>query len=185
MKKPADMQIKEYMARVVKINNYFPQFPPTAPLGKSKKLSNDKLLDVLKFGIPLKWRNQMHLQKFKVREHTIKEIINICERLESTFSDLPSRKQTNKGLSDKNKYRGNKKLFSTTTTTAEKINSTVFYTARTQLTIQIISKPLSNMMRSTKRIALATRTISATTKNREIILTKKRSMRSCSLQGKK
>ena len=33
----------------------------------------DELLELLEFQIPLKWRNQMHLQNFEVQEHTIKE----------------------------------------------------------------------------------------------------------------
>ena len=57
LKKPEDMKIKEYVARVVQINNYLPQFPPTTPLGNSKKIPNNKLLDLLKFGTPLKRRN--------------------------------------------------------------------------------------------------------------------------------
>ena len=72
MKKPADMKIKEYVARVVKIKDYIPQFPPAVPLGISKKLPNKKLLKLPELRIPLKWRNQMHIQNFKVQEHTIK-----------------------------------------------------------------------------------------------------------------
>ena len=52
LKKPADMFIKKYVARVVKINNYLPHFPPSIPLGNSKKLPNIKLLELLEFGIP-------------------------------------------------------------------------------------------------------------------------------------
>ena len=51
---------------MVKINDYLPQFPPSVPLGKSEKLLNKKLLELLEFRIPLKWRNKMHLQKIKV-----------------------------------------------------------------------------------------------------------------------
>ena len=46
-KKPADMGIKEYVARVVKINNYLPQFLPTVPLGNSEKLANNEPLELL------------------------------------------------------------------------------------------------------------------------------------------
>ena len=51
-KKPADMKIKEYVSRVVEINNYLLQFHPSVPLGNSEKLPNNKLLELLEFGIP-------------------------------------------------------------------------------------------------------------------------------------
>ena len=51
----------------------------------------------------------MHLQNFKVQEHTIKEFTKMCERLESALIDSPSTKRTNKGLSHKNEFRGNQK----------------------------------------------------------------------------
>ena len=57
LKKLQDMCIKEYVDRVVKINDYLLQFPPSVPAGNSKKLPNNKLLELLEFGIPLKWRN--------------------------------------------------------------------------------------------------------------------------------
>ena len=51
----------------------------------------------------------MHLQSFKVQEHTIKEFTNMCERIKSVLSDSPSNKRTNKGSSHKNKSRGKRK----------------------------------------------------------------------------
>ena len=57
LKKNQDMCIKEYVARVVNINNYLLQFLPSVPTGNSEKLPNDELLELLEFGIPLKWRN--------------------------------------------------------------------------------------------------------------------------------
>ena len=51
----------------------------------------------------------MHLQNFKLQEHTIKDFTEMCERLKSVLSDLPSTEGTNKGFSNKNKSCGNKK----------------------------------------------------------------------------
>ena len=51
----------------------------------------------------------MHLQNFKVQKHTINEFTEMCDRFESALSDLSSSKRTNKGSSNKNKSRGNKK----------------------------------------------------------------------------
>ena len=52
----------------------------------------------------------MHLKNFKYQEQTMKEFTNMCERLEYAISNSPSREQTNKGLSNKNESRGNKKI---------------------------------------------------------------------------
>ena len=109
LKKPAGMCIKEYVSRVVNINNNLSQIPLSVLLGNSKKLPNNELLELLEFGILLKWRNQIYLQNFKVQEHKIKEFTKMCERLESALSDLPSSKQTNKGSPRKEKSCGNKK----------------------------------------------------------------------------
>ena len=54
LKKPAEMGIKEYIARVVEINDYLSQFPPSVQLGNSEKLPNNKLLELLKLRTPLK-----------------------------------------------------------------------------------------------------------------------------------
>ena len=51
----------------------------------------------------------MHLQKCKVQEQAIKAFKKMCERLESAFSDSPSSKQANNGLSNKNESCRNKK----------------------------------------------------------------------------
>ena len=72
LKKPADWDIKQYVARVVEINEYLPRFPPKVIGGNSEKLPDKKLLELLEFGIPLKWCNQLHLRNFNVQEHTIK-----------------------------------------------------------------------------------------------------------------
>ena len=51
----------------------------------------------------------MHLQNFKVQEHTINEFTKMCERLKSALSDSPSNERTNKGSSHKNKSGGKQK----------------------------------------------------------------------------
>ena len=117
--------------------------PPNVIGGNSEKLPNDKLLELLKFRIPLKWRNQLHLQNFNVQEHTIKEFTVMYEWLESTFCDLPSSEPSNKGSSNKNKSRGNKKRRRNNNSDRndrENIFS-VFCMAKMPLTIQMIVQP--------------------------------------------
>ena len=47
------------MARVIKINDYLAEFPPTIVGGDAIKLPDGELLDLLEFGIPIKWQRQM------------------------------------------------------------------------------------------------------------------------------
>ena len=54
LKKPADWDIKRYVARMVEINKYLPQFPPKVIGKNSEKLPDNELLELLEFGIPLK-----------------------------------------------------------------------------------------------------------------------------------
>ena len=81
----------------------------------------------------------MHLQNFKVQEHTIKEFTEMCERFKSTLSDSPSSKQTNKGLSNKNNLAGtrNAVAITATRTTEKKITLSLawqeFYPRHQQL----------------------------------------------------
>ena len=125
----------------------------------------------------------MHLQNFKVQEHTIKEFTNMCERLEPTLSDLPSTEQTNKGSSNKNKSRMNKKRrCNNSNKNKGKIKSTVSCMARIPPTTLTIVKLLSSKLRSTKRGAVATAMTSATTRKRATIQTRKRSTRSYNFQ---
>ena len=53
------MQVREYIARVIEINDYLKEFTPTTVGGDSTKLPEDKLLDLLEFGIPIKWQQQI------------------------------------------------------------------------------------------------------------------------------
>ena len=56
LKKPRDMLVQEYIARVIEINNYLEEFLPTIIGGNSIKLSDNKLLDLREFGISIKWQ---------------------------------------------------------------------------------------------------------------------------------
>ena len=71
LRKPADMIAKDYTARVCKINSYLTAFP-TKPGREATKLYRDELLDLLEFGVPLKWHRVMHLHSFKPQEGSIK-----------------------------------------------------------------------------------------------------------------
>ena len=51
LKKPLDMPVQEYIAQVIKINDYLEEFRPTIVGGNATKLPDNDLLDLLEFGI--------------------------------------------------------------------------------------------------------------------------------------
>ena len=86
LQKPAEMIAKDYIARVCKINSYLTAFP-TEPGRQATKLPTNKLLDLLEFGVPLRWQRSTHLHVFKPQEQTIKDFMTFCKRLESSLED--------------------------------------------------------------------------------------------------
>ena len=54
LRKLVEMTAKDYIARVCKINSYLTAFP-TEPGREATKLPTDELLDLLEFGVPLRW----------------------------------------------------------------------------------------------------------------------------------
>ena len=77
--------MQDYIARVIEINNYLTEFPPTVVGGDAIKLPDDELLDLLEFGIPIKWQRQMQVQNFKPTAGTLREFQDFCKRLESAL----------------------------------------------------------------------------------------------------
>ena len=55
-KKTRDMLVQDYIARVIKINNYLKEFLSVIVGRNATKLPDNKQLDLLEFGIPIKWQ---------------------------------------------------------------------------------------------------------------------------------
>ena len=62
-------------------------FPPTIVGRDAIKLPDDKLLDLLEFGIPIKWQRQMQVQKFEPTAGTLRKFQDFCKRLESALDE--------------------------------------------------------------------------------------------------
>ena len=89
------MPVRDYIAHVIEINDYLTEFPPTVVGGDSTKLSDDKLLDLLEFGIPIKWQRQMQVHNFEPTAGTLREFQDFCERLESALDKYAVTQDTN------------------------------------------------------------------------------------------
>ena len=76
-KLPAGWSIKRYVARIVEINNYLPEFPP---FEQDQKLQDDEILELVKYGIPVKWQHALLQQESGGREKDLSEVVKFCER---------------------------------------------------------------------------------------------------------
>ena len=124
LRKPADILAKEYIARVCKINSYLKAFP-TKPGKEPTKLPTKKLLDLLEFGVPLKWQRTMHLHGFKPQEATIKDFAKpgILEDTESkSTKKTGSSNDDNNKKGENNHSKGKKKRHCDTRKKTTRIN---------------------------------------------------------------
>ena len=81
LRKPEAMKTREWVARIVEINNYLPSFPKQGETTPTK-LPDDELLDLMEFGVPNSWQRTMILQNFDPVTSTISGFVEFCERLE-------------------------------------------------------------------------------------------------------
>ena len=95
------MTAKDYIARVCKLNSYLTAFFTKS--GRHATKPTDELLDLLEFGVLLRWQQAMHLHGFEPQEGTIKAFATFCKRLESLLEEpasknkaLPTTKRTRK-----------------------------------------------------------------------------------------
>ena len=82
MRKPSGMLTKSWVARIREINMMLPDFP--LDFDDTQKLRPEDMTDILKFGIPNKWKAKMEEAGFIPADHTPTEFVEFCDRLEST-----------------------------------------------------------------------------------------------------
>ena len=79
MRKPHEMSMRDFMARLTEINSYLKYFPPFAA---NAELPMDELVDIGEFAVPLSWQREMVLQGYEPADHDTDELVNFCDRLE-------------------------------------------------------------------------------------------------------
>jgi hypothetical protein len=91
LRKPLGTPIRDFIARLVEMNNYLPQFPPQQ-LGVAVGviLDNEALKEVGEFSIPASWQKGMVQHGFDPADHTLNELIEFCERFEYTEDNDPA-----------------------------------------------------------------------------------------------
>ena len=92
MRKPSNMTVREYATRINELNTYLEKFPPNK---KRQRLDDDEILDLLEFGVPRSWQNQMTLQGFDPQSDPSKKVIDFvkfCERIENSTQEMNNNK---------------------------------------------------------------------------------------------
>lgn len=118
LRKKADVTIKQFVDRVLELNNYLARFPPSVVGGPAPDiLSDEDVMELLEFGVPNSWRNQMTMQGFIPKVHTVQEFIEVCQRYEQVESrdgipnTAPNRNQSNGKNAKKRSPNGKEKHF--------------------------------------------------------------------------
>ena len=82
LKKPRSYSVREFSSRVQEINQYLPLFPSETE-EPARCLPEDELKEVLFHAMPSTWRQEMTKQGFTYPNHTVIDLIQFAERLES------------------------------------------------------------------------------------------------------
>jgi hypothetical protein len=69
------------VTRINEINQMLAQFPPF--FSKAQMLEEDKLIEIIEYGIPTSWRVKMVDQSFIPGDHTLTQLIEFCEKEET------------------------------------------------------------------------------------------------------
>ena len=97
LRKPRDMPIREFVTRLVEINELLVEFPPSGP---NNKLPMDELMDIVEFAVPATWQRAMVMHDFDPMIHTPQDVISFCERIE--FAEGTNQKEAKPQTDSKN-----------------------------------------------------------------------------------
>lgn len=111
MRKPADMGIRMYCARVVELNALLTKFPPN--FNADQRLPADELLDAITDSLPKIFRDELKRQNFDPYndDHNMDKLREICECVEEiqgtdwkpSANKIESKNKDNKGKENTNK----------------------------------------------------------------------------------
>jgi len=111
MRKPREMRVRDFVARVQEMNNYLKYFPPFEDV---QILPEDEILDILESAVPNTWQKEFVRSGFDPIEHDVREFIERSERVELTESletkkgDRPNNNNNHNGKKNKQNDHGMK-----------------------------------------------------------------------------
>ena len=109
MRKPSDVKVRQCYQHLTRVNNEeITGLPPA--FDDTQKLSDEEMIDIILFGAPRAWQNEMDRQGFDPMEKTPGEVIAFMENIKAT-EDCPDDNKksntTNKKETKKPKKSGN------------------------------------------------------------------------------
>ncbi len=103
LKKPVDLPVRKLASAITRLNNALPHFPGAT---ETDKFPPEKIVEILEYSIPAKWRTALDLKGFDSTEKTKAELILECEALER--SEQANKANGNHEFNN-NKKRGKKR----------------------------------------------------------------------------
>ena len=101
MRKPTDMSFQKMVAAVVRINNSIPYFPGALI---TDKFSEAKIIELLEWSIPQKWRNKFDLEGYIPSLENRAKLVEKCKALECNKPKVP-KPVVNKAGASKAKFK--------------------------------------------------------------------------------
>ena len=81
------VQVKEWVARVLELNEYLREFPIVNGVSETK-LSDAEIMEILEYGVPREYRREFTVQGFDPLTQGLKKFIEFCTRLEAWETSL-------------------------------------------------------------------------------------------------
>jgi hypothetical protein len=102
-RKPTDMTIRQYVSRMIHINDK--ELPMLPPFAATNSLTDAEMIDIVLYGMPNSWEQEMAKQGHDPLVMTLGMVTEFCERLETAedFDKKPKAEVKNQKSSKKKK----------------------------------------------------------------------------------
>ena len=108
MRKPSDMKVRAYYQHLLWINTEeLVGLPPA--FDQTQRLSEEEMIDIVLFGTPRSWQNEMDRQGFDPMTKTLAEVIDFMENIEATEERSENKPKSNDNKSKQKDTKKSKK----------------------------------------------------------------------------
>lgn len=102
MRKPNGMTTRLWVSHLERINMH--ELPLLPPFRDGQRFREAEMIEIILFGIPNSWKSEMDRLDFDGFDHTIPELVDFCERMESAEEFKPqAKKEASGNNNNKNK----------------------------------------------------------------------------------
>ena len=107
MRKPKDMKVRNYYQNLMRMNTE--ELPNLPPFHANQSITNDKMTDIILFGTPKSWQNEMDRQGFNPMDKALHEVVDFMENIETVEEPEKPKSNPNKDSKKKNSSSSNNK----------------------------------------------------------------------------